>query len=89
LALLKIRSFSLSPSGNKLAVFEWFYLFLRDTVGDEAVLGHSGAVAGYEACAYFNPSSHRGILYLRNALGPGFSKNTVVAAIKLLSQVKP
>ena len=68
---------------------EWFYLFLRDTAGDEAVLGHSGAVAGYEASVYFNPSSHIGIIYLRNALGPGFSKSTVVAAIKLLSQVKP
>ena len=53
--------------------------------GDTVGLGHGGSVAGFLAGAYFDPSSHLGIIFLRNAEGHGFDPQFIVG---LLGQLK-
>jgi CubicO group peptidase (beta-lactamase class C family) len=48
--------------------------------------GHGGSVDGYRAGALFNPASHTGFIWLRNALGPGIDFSVPFAALKVLSQ---
>lgn len=48
---------------------------------DDALLhGHSGAVAGYQAQAYFDRSSRTGVILLRNALGGSFNTFSLLRA---------
>src|SRR5262249_49457490 len=41
-------------------------------LGDAVLYGHGGAVAGYQAAAYFQRSSRTGVIILRNVLGGEF-----------------
>jgi CubicO group peptidase (beta-lactamase class C family) len=54
-----------------------FEVFRR---GDLIGVGHSGAVAGYQAAAYFDRTSKTGVIVLRNAIGP-FSAARLAVAI--------
>ena len=55
--------------------------------GDFVVDGKAGAVEGYNAGAYFNPPSHIGIVYLRNAVAPELRLNDVAFdALRLLAK---
>ena len=48
---------------------------------DDVLLhGHSGAVAGYQAYAYFDRSSRTGFIFLRNALGGSFDAFSLLRA---------
>jgi CubicO group peptidase (beta-lactamase class C family) len=49
--------------------------------GNIAALGHGGLVAGFLSGEYFDPSSHLGIIFLRNAEGHGFEPQFVVALL--------
>ena len=62
-----------------------FEVFRR---GDLVGIGHSGAVAGYEAAAYFDPSSKTGVIVLRNAIGGPFSAGRLAAAILIKMTAK-
>jgi len=53
--------------------------------GNTVGLGHGGLVAGFLAGEYFDPSSHLGIVFLRNAEGHGFDPQFVVG---LLNELK-
>jgi CubicO group peptidase (beta-lactamase class C family) len=53
--------------------------------GETVGLGHGGSVAGFLAGEYFDPSSHLGIIFLRNAEGHGFDPQFIVG---LLGQLK-
>jgi len=44
-------------------------------------LGHGGSVAGFLAGAYFDPFSHLGIIFLRNAGGRGFDPEFIVGLL--------
>jgi len=58
-------------------------MFVRN--GDTVGLGHGGLVAGYLAGEYFDPSSHLGIIFLRNVQGHGFEPHFIVG---LLGELK-
>jgi CubicO group peptidase (beta-lactamase class C family) len=60
--------------------------FMLSREGDLICVGHGGSVAGYVAGAYFNPPSHTGIIFLRNAAGRGFRNDAVMAALGALSK---
>ncbi len=60
------------------------FMLYRD--GDVIAAGHGGSVAGYVAGAYYNPPSHTGIVFLRNAAGHGFRNDAVMAALTALSK---
>ena len=60
--------------------------FMLYRQGDLVVAGHGGSVAGYVAGAYYNPPSHTGIIFLRNAAGRGFRNDVVMAALGALSK---
>jgi CubicO group peptidase (beta-lactamase class C family) len=60
--------------------------FMLSRQGDLIAVGHGGSVAGYVAGAYFNPQSHTGIIFLRNAAGQGFRRDAVMAALGALSK---
>jgi CubicO group peptidase (beta-lactamase class C family) len=53
--------------------------------GDTVGLGHGGSVAGFLAGEYFDPSSHLGIIFLRNAEGHGFDPQFIIG---LLGELK-
>jgi CubicO group peptidase (beta-lactamase class C family) len=55
-----------------------FEVFRR---GDLIGMGHSGAVAGYQAAAYFDPNTKTGVIVLRNAIGSPFSAGRLAVAI--------
>ena len=48
-------------------------------------LGHGGSVAGFLAGAYFDPKSHLGIIFLRNAEGHGFEPQFIVSMLGMLA----
>ena len=60
--------------------------FMLYRQGDVIAAGHGGSVAGYVAGAYYNPPSHTGLIFLRNAAGRGFRNDVVMAAIGALSK---
>ena len=60
--------------------------FMLARKGDLISVGHGGSVAGYVAGAYFNPTSHTGIIFLRNAAGRGFRNDSVMAALEALAK---
>lgn len=60
------------------------FMLMRD--GETTAIGHGGSVAGFVAGAWFNPASHTGIIFLRNAAGRGFRDDAVMAAIQALSK---
>jgi CubicO group peptidase (beta-lactamase class C family) len=49
--------------------------------GNIVALGHGGLVAGFLSGEYFDPSSHLGIIFLRNAEGHGFEPQFVVGLL--------
>jgi len=49
--------------------------------GNIVGLGHGGLVAGFLSGEYFDPSSHLGIIFLRNAEGHGFEPQFVVGLL--------
>jgi CubicO group peptidase (beta-lactamase class C family) len=49
--------------------------------GNTVGLGHGGLVAGFLSGEYFDPSSHLGIIFLRNAEGHGFEPQFVVGLL--------
>lgn len=51
-------------------------------------VGHSGAVAGYQAALYMNREAHIGLIVLANAIGPGTvnTSNLALNALDLLSK---
>jgi CubicO group peptidase (beta-lactamase class C family) len=53
--------------------------------GDTVGLGHGGSVAGFLAGEYFDPTSHLGIIFLRNAEGHGFDPQFIIG---LLGELK-
>jgi CubicO group peptidase (beta-lactamase class C family) len=53
--------------------------------GNIVGLGHGGLVAGFLSGEYFDPSSHLGIIFLRNAEGHGFEPQFVIG---LLGELK-
>ena len=54
--------------------------------GNLLAVGHGGSMEGYYSQAYFNPSEHIGIVWLRNAQGDaGFDGVTLQGILKLLS----
>jgi CubicO group peptidase (beta-lactamase class C family) len=59
--------------------------------GDVIAYGHSGAVAGYQAAAYFNRSAHTGVIILRNVTGGLFngSKLLIEALENASAKAKP
>ena len=59
--------------------------FMLVRSGDVVALGHGGLVAGFLAGAYFNPVSHLGIIFLRNAEGHGFEPQFVVRMLGVLA----
>ena len=59
--------------------------FMLVRSGDMVGLGHGGLVAGFLAGAYFNPASHLGIVFLRNAEGHGFEPQFVVRMLGVLA----
>lgn len=60
-----------------------FMLYRHDNT---LAVGHGGSVAGYVAGAYFNPESHTGLIFLRDAAGKGYRNDAVMAAIAALSK---
>lgn len=44
-------------------------------------LGHGGLVAGFLSGEYFDPSSHLGIIFLRNAEGHGFKPQFIIGLL--------
>ena len=58
--------------------------FMKYRDGNLVVNGHGGSVAGYVAGAYFNPESHIGIIFLRNAAGRGFRNAVVMKSLAAL-----
>jgi CubicO group peptidase (beta-lactamase class C family) len=60
------------------------FMLLRQ--GETIAVGHGGSVAGFVAGAWFNPASHTGLIFLRNAAGRGFRDDSVMAAIQALSR---
>jgi CubicO group peptidase (beta-lactamase class C family) len=54
-------------------------MFVRK--GETMGLGHGGSVPGFLAGAYFDPSSHLGIIFLRNAEGHGFDPEFIVGLL--------
>jgi CubicO group peptidase (beta-lactamase class C family) len=60
--------------------------FMLSRQGDLISVGHGGSVAGYVAGAYFNPPTHTGIIFLRNAAGQGFRRDAVMAALAALAK---
>jgi CubicO group peptidase (beta-lactamase class C family) len=52
---------------------------------DTVALGHGGLVSGFLAGEYFDPSSHLGIIFLRNAEGHGFDPQFVVGLLRELN----
>lgn len=60
--------------------------FMLGREGDLISVGHGGAVAGYVAGAYFNPPSHTGFIFLRNAAGQGFRNDFVMAVLGELAK---
>ncbi len=51
--------------------------FMLNRQGDRVVYGHGGSVAGYTAAAYFERTSHVGVVVLRNAGGGPVSVETI------------
>ena len=62
-------------------------LFVRK--GDVVAPGHGGLVAGFLSGEYFDPSSHLGVIFLRNAEGHGFDPQFVVGLLGELSASSP
>jgi CubicO group peptidase (beta-lactamase class C family) len=73
-----------SADGNFSSGYGVGFMLFRQ--GDMTVAGHGGSVAGYVAGGYFNPASHIGIIFLRNAAGRGFRNDSVLAALEALSK---
>ncbi len=59
--------------------------FMLVRKGETIGLGHGGAVSGFLAGAYFNPHSHLGIIFLRNAEGHGFEPQLMVRMLGMLA----
>jgi CubicO group peptidase (beta-lactamase class C family) len=59
--------------------------FMLVRSGDSVGLGHGGSVSGFLAGAYFNPPSHLGIIFLRNAEGHGFEPQLMVRMLGVLA----
>ena len=57
--------------------------------GDVVALGHGGLVAGFLSGEYFDPSSHLGIIFLRNAEGHGFDPQFIVGLLGELTASSP
>jgi CubicO group peptidase (beta-lactamase class C family) len=51
---------------------------------DMVAVGQPGSLPGFSAGAYFNPPSHIGIIFLRNAEGHGFELATVLSALEMI-----
>jgi CubicO group peptidase (beta-lactamase class C family) len=60
--------------------------FMLSRRGDLISVGHGGAVAGYVAGAYFNPPTHTGVIFLRNASGKGFGNDLILKVLAELSK---
>ncbi len=73
-----------SADGDFLSGYGVGFMLARR--GDLISVGHGGSVAGYVAGAYFNPPSHTGLIFLRNAAGQGFRNDVVMAALQELSK---
>ena len=54
--------------------------FEANRLGDVLLHGHSGAVAGYSAAAYFDRSSRTGLIVLKNEVGGPFSGFSLLRA---------
>ena len=78
------RSRAFSVDGD--LTFGYGVGFMLSRQGSITSVGHGGSVAGYVAGAYFNPPSHTGIIFLRNAAGRGFRNDAVMAALEALSK---
>ena len=57
--------------------------------GDTVGLGHGGLVAGFLAGEYFDPWSHLGIIFLRNAEGHGFDPQFIIGLLDELKASSP
>ena len=57
--------------------------------GDVVALGHGGLVAGFLSGEYFDPSSHLGVIFLRNAEGHGFDPQFIVGLLGELRASSP
>ena len=55
--------------------------FMLVRKGSIVGLGHGGLVAGFLSGEYFDPSSHLGIIFLRNAEGHGFEPQFVIGLL--------
>lgn len=73
-----------SADGNLSSGYGVGFMLARH--GDLISVGHGGSVAGYVAGAYFNPPSHTGVIFLRNAAGQGFHNDVVMAVLEELSK---
>jgi hypothetical protein len=59
--------------------------FERLSNGARVMVGHTGSVAGYEAAAYFYPSSEKGLILLRNAEYEQLTFRTFFRALAMLA----
>ncbi|HEV2387184.1 MAG TPA: serine hydrolase domain-containing protein [Candidatus Acidoferrales bacterium] len=75
-----------SANGDLSFGYGMGFMLLRQ--GDVLALGHSGSVAGFLAGCYYNPPSHTGVIFLRNAGGgSGFrGERVVLDALAALNQ---
>jgi len=60
--------------------------FMLSRQGDLISVGHGGSVAGYVAGAYFNPPTHTGVIFLRNAAGQGFRPDLIMKVLAEISK---
>jgi CubicO group peptidase (beta-lactamase class C family) len=84
-AIMEDNRTRVSSSNGQLS-FGYGVGFMLYRKGELEVYGHGGSVAGFVAGAYYQPQTHVGLVYFRNAGGSGFRQDLVMSAIGALAQ---